>query len=94
MGTRDPASGTAPAAVAVRRRPRPVTVTLLALYAAAAVVGVLAGGTAERLLGPVLLAVVVLRLVPHRRGARRPGRGAPAAAVRPRAAGSGDAADA
>jgi hypothetical protein len=93
MGTPGSASEAARAA-AVRRRPRPVTVLLLALYLAAAAVGLVAGGTVEGLLGSALLAAVVLRLVPYHRTARRPRDGTRATAGRSRAAGSGDAADA
>ncbi|GAA2459248.1 hypothetical protein [Streptomyces macrosporus] len=93
MGTRDSTSGTAPAAT-FRRHPRPVTATLLALYAAAAAVGLTAGGAAERLLGLALLTAVALRLAPYRHAARTPREDVPPAGVRARTAGDGDAADA
>ncbi|WP_410534722.1 hypothetical protein [Streptomyces sp. KL2] len=93
MGTPGSASEAARAA-AVRRHPRPATVLLLALYAAAAAVGLAAGGTAEGLLGSALLAAVALRLVPYHRTARRPRDAPRAAAGRSRAAGGEDAADA
>jgi hypothetical protein len=93
MGTPGSASEAARAA-AVRRHPRPVTALLLTLYAAAAAVGLAAGGTVEGLLGSALLTAVALRLVPYHRTARRPRDRTRATAGRSRAAGSEDAADA
>lgn len=60
-----------PTTVTGRRGPRPARVVLLVLQVTAAVTGLVAGGAAQRLLAPALLAVVGLQLLVVSRAARR-----------------------